>query len=94
MKMKLTALERQALKVAAARKRLTAEGVDFDRLPSERDFEVPASSGGCGTQEAYDRHRYRGERPCVACCEAHARRNNPQAPVDKDFADECWGRLE
>ena len=93
-RMKLTALERQALRVAAARERLAAEGVNLDRLPAEADFVVPMRSGGHGTQPRWLAEHRAGEQPCSACCDAHSRLNNPMKDSSPDFAEEQWGPLE
>ena len=90
--MKLSGLERQALRAASARRRVDALGLG--RKGNEGDFLVPMRTGACGTEEAFQRHRYNGEKPCIACKEAHSRRANPQAPPAPDFAEECWGPLE
>ena len=90
----MTGLERQALADLAARRRLAAEGVNLDRLPSERDFIVPMRTGGHGTHRQHTAEVRSGNPPCQPCKDAHTRRVNPQAPVEPDFADECWGRLQ
>ena len=89
--MKLSALEKQALRAAAARRRVDA--LQLGRKQNEGDFLIPMRSGGCGTEEAFQRHRHTGD-TCQACLDAHSRWNNPQAPSEPDFAEECWGPLE
>ena len=93
--MRLTELQKAALRNAAARARLAAEGIDLSKpLPGERDFLVPSRTDACGSQVAYLRHKRAGEAPCAACRDAHARLNNPDLASGKMFDEECWGRLE
>lgn len=89
--MKLSALELAWLRDKAARLRLSAEGVNLDRLPSERDFLVPMRTNLHGSERRYQQERAAGEIPCPACRDAHSRFNNPSAPVPSDFAEEQWG---
>ena len=89
----MSRLERQTLTDRAARRRLAAEGVNLDRLPSERDFLVPMRTGGHGTHRQHTAEVRSGNPPCPACKDAHARRVNPDTLPPPDFADEQWGRL-